>query len=199
VRVSLLREGGLGEPELSKIRWVKDSLQARVVFKHAGRDLGSSEEVLRGSVLRKALATLCVERRWKPEILDRLIEEEFYRKLAADLDGVETPSRAPVDVIEERLCALGVEECGDLELLENEDFFEIDLDSYQFEKLRSDYPRLYRFSGITFEMEYQPKKRRVIMNSLSQVKGVKVKPQHIPGWNGWRVELVERGRATVVR
>jgi len=74
-----------------------------------------------------------------------------------------------------------------------------DLDDDTLESLQKDYPRLYRFGGLTFEMEYLPRKRRVVMHSLSQTKGAKLKPQHLPRWNGWKVELDERGRRTVLR
>ena len=73
------------------------------------------------------------------------------------------------------------------------------MDAQTSETLQKDYPRLYRFGGLTFEMEYLPAKRRVVMHSLSQSKGAKLKPQHLPRWNGWKVELNEKGRRTVVR
>jgi ATP-dependent RNA helicase HrpB len=199
VRFSLLRKAGIGEPELSKIRWLNGALQARVVWKHAGRDLGSAEEVLNGSALRKALATLAAQSRWRKEATKLMLEEHYYRRLSAALAGREFSERSLDELMEARLQELGVQECADLELLEDSDFLTGDLPSYELEKLQTDYPQLYRFGGLTFEMEYDPKKRRVTMNSLSKGKGVKVNPQHLPRWNGWKVELNERGRKTVLR
>ncbi len=199
VRLSLLRSAGLGEPELSKIRWVKGLLQARVAYLYAGRELGSVEEVLTGPALRSALATLASEGRWRPEAKDRMLEEQFYLRLRAELDGNDAEQTSIRELMEQRLMSLGVQECADLELVEDDDFLSGQMENYETQSLRSDYPRLYRFAGISFEMEFQPKKRRVIMNSLSQEKGVKIKPQHLPRWNGWRVELHERGRVTILR
>ena len=67
------------------------------------------------------------------------------------------------------------------------------------EKLQKDYPRLYSYGGISFLMEYSPRLKKVVLNSLSQTKGVKVNPRLLPRWNGWKVELHEKGRVTLLR
>jgi ATP-dependent helicase HrpB len=198
-RLSVLRRAGLGEPELSKIRWLKGKLTARVVYVHAGRELGGSEEELKGAALRKALAELAVRGSWHTETLEQMKEEQFYQHLEAQLKGEDYDLLQPLDLMRRRLEVLGVNECEELELLEAGDFLEGTLDAYMLETLQKDYPRLYRYGGLTFEMEYQPRRRRVVMNSMSKAKGAKLKPQHLPRWNGWKVELDEKGRRTVVR
>ena len=199
MRLSLLREAGLGEPRLSKIRWREGVLTARVVCEHAGRELGSGEQELRGKALRRGLVTLALERRWNQELLERLEEELFYHRLARLLQGedVEAPDLGAVLI--SRLEELGVEQSADLELLEEEDFLRPTLEGYELEKLQKEYPRLYRYGGITFLMDYSPRLKRVILNSLSQSKGVKVNPRLLPRWNGWKVELHEKGRVTQLR
>ena len=198
-RLSVLRDAGLGEPELSKIRWLKGKLTARVVLVHAGRELGSSEQVLEGAALRKALGELAARGSWRPETLELMMLEQFYLELEALLEGKEYQTREPADLMRRRLDTLGVNETEELELLDDDDFLEARQDALTRASLEKEYPRLYRFGGIAFEMEYQPRRRRVIMHSLGQSKGVKIKPQHLPRWNGWKVELDERGRRTVVR
>ena len=198
-RLSVLRQAGLGEPELSKIRWINGKLTARVVYVHAGRELGGSEEELKGAALRKALAELAARGNWRAETLEEMKTEQFYRQLDAALKGEEFETFEPEVLMRRKLDALGVQLCEELELLEDEDFLEQALDSYTLESLEKEYPRLYRFGGLTFEMEFLPHRRRVVMHSLSQSKGAKLKPQHLPRWNGWKVELNERGRRTVLR
>jgi ATP-dependent helicase HrpB len=198
-RLSVLRQAGLGEPELSKIRWLKGKLTARVVYVHAGRELGGTEEELQGIALRKALAELAARGSWRNETLEAMVTEQYYGSLEAALRGEEFEELEPERLMRRKLDQLGVQQCDELELLEDEDFLENMLDDDTLESLRKDYPRLYRFGGLTFEMEYLPQKRRVVMHSLSQTKGAKLKPQHLPRWNGWRVELDERGRRTVIR
>lgn len=198
-RLSILRNAGLGEPELSKIRWLNGKLTARVVYVHAGRELGGSEEELTGSALRKALAELARRGSWRAETLESMKEEQFYRRLEAQLKGEEYEILPPAELMRSRLETLGVNQSDELELLEEDDFLEQALDKYTLENLQKDYPRLYRFGGLAFEMEYWPQRRQVVMNSLSQTKGAKLKPQHLPRWNGWKVELDEKGRRTVLR
>ena len=198
-RLSVLRQAGLGEPELSKIRWLKGKLTARVVYVHAGRELGGTEEELQGVALRKALAELAARGSWRGETLERMRAEQYYRNLEAALKGEDFEELDPARLMRRKLDQLGVQQCEELELLEDDDFLENDLDDDTLESLQKDYPRLYRFGGLTFEMEYLPRKRRVVMHSLSQTKGAKLKPQHLPRWNGWKVELDERGRRTVLR
>lgn len=198
-RLSVLRQAGLGEPELCKIRWLNGKLTARVVYVHAGRELGGTEEELQGAALRKALAELAARGSWRGETLEEMKTEQFYRQLEAGLKGEEFEPLEPERLMRRKLDQLGVQHCEELELLEDDDFLEHALDSYTLENLQKEYPRLYRFGGLTFEMEYLPHKRRVVMHSLSQTKGAKLKPQHLPRWNGWKVELDERGRRTVVR
>ena len=199
VRLSLLREAGLGEPRLSKIRWREGVLTARVVCEHAGRELGSGEQELRGKALRRGLVTLALERRWNEELLERLEEELFYHRLARLLQGEDVEAPDLGAVLLSRLEELGVEQSADLELLEEEDFLRPTLEGYELEKLQKEYPRLYRYGGITFLMDYSPRLKRVVLNSLSQSKGVKVNPRLLPRWNGWKVELHEKGRVTQLR
>ena len=125
--------------------------------------------------------------------------EQYYRNLEAALRGEDFEELDPERLMRRKLDQLGVQQCEELELLEDDDFLDNDLDDDTLESLQKDYPRLYRFGGLTFEMEYLPRKRRVVMHSLSQTKGAKLKPQHLPRWNGWKVELDERGRRTVLR
>lgn len=199
VALSLLRQAGLGEAELSKIRWIKGKLSARLLYRHAGREIGSCEQELSGSELRKALAQLASEGRWKVETLERMLEEQFYADLQARLEETEFVLLSPQELMENRLQTLGVKECEDLELLEEEDFLSGSLEEQRKLDLAKDYPKQYRFAGLTFDLSYDPPSRRVTMHSLSQTKGLKLNPQHLPRWQGWRVELDERGRRTVLR
>lgn len=199
VPLSHLRQAGLGEPELTKIRWVDGRLSARVSVRHAGREIGCDEELLVGNALRLGLAQLARAGTWRPEVMEMVQEEHFYLALAAALRGELMESIEPEIYMAQRLELLGVETTEDLELLEATDFLPSGLEVEEKEALARSYPRLYRFGGLSFSMEYLPMQRLVVMHSLGQTKGVKLNSQHLPRWNGWRVELDERGRRTVLR
>lgn len=200
VRLSLLREAGLGVPKLSKIRWIEGRLQARVSRILAGRELGSSEEILSGAPLREALVKLAREGGWGADSLKAIEDELFYERLYGSLRGdSEEEFPSPEQLLELRLERLGVESADDLQLLETQDLLEPTVPEWELEKLRSDYPRLYSIGGVSFALDFDPKRRLVVMNSLGHGKGVKINPQHLPRWNGWRVELDEKGRRTTLR
>lgn len=199
VRPSLLRDAGHGVPSTSRIRWGDDGLLARVTWTIAGREIGRSEEVLSGGALRRALVTLAREGQWGAEYLKAVEEEQFYERLHAELAGRSYQSDSSEKVMEHRLERLGVERSEDLELLELEDFLEPKLPDWELVKLRADFPRLYSIGGTGFALEFHPSRRLVVMNSLGHMKGAKVNPQHLPRWNGWRVELDEKGRRTTLR
>lgn len=199
VRLSLLREAGLGSPKLSKIRWLEGRVKARVTWLYAGREIAGSEEELSGRSLREALVELAAQGGWGHESLKAIEEERFYAHLSVALEGGEIDVVSANELMKIRLERLGVEQVEDLELLGSHDLVESTMAAWELEKLRGDYPRIYSIGGASFEMEYHPRQRLVLMNSLAHAKGVKVNPQHLPRWNGWKVELNERGRRTSLR
>ena len=199
VRLSTLRRAGYGEPEFEKLQWRQGILHARVAWHFAGRKLGSEETALAGSDLRKALVQLACDGRWQKEGHQQLGEQIFYEELRCGLEATESPVRCLETLFAERLAELGVEDCADLELIESSDFRWEFVADYQLEELKEKYPRQLSFLGAPFRMDYFPKRKLVIMNSLSKSKGLKLNPQHLPRWNSWRVELDERGRRTKLR
>lgn len=199
VRLSSLRLAGYGEPEFEKLQWRENVLHARVAWNYAGRKLGTDESALTGVALRKALVHLALEGRWETECYRLLEEQLYYETLYRELKGGESPGRCPETLLAARLSELGVETSVDLELIESEDLQWSLLPSHEFDELRETYPRRLSFQGAPFDMEYFPKRKLVLMNSRAKGKGLKLNPQHLPRWNGWRVELDERGRRTKLR
>lgn len=197
-RFSILREAGLGEPELTRIRWKDGVLTARVDWTYAGRVLGSEEDQLSGHPLRRALTQLFIEGRWKSEVKSQVERQFFYAVLAAALEG-EVQEFELGEYLQSRLKELGVETCEELSLIEDEDLESSLLPEYRIEELEKSYPMAYVYGGSHYTLEYQPRKKKVLMHWRSGPKGSRPKPQHLPRWNGWRVEVNEKGRQTVLR
>jgi hypothetical protein len=69
----------------------------------------------------------------------------------------------------------------------------------RLEELRKAYPRLYQYGGVSYDTSYAPEQKLVCLTWRSGPKGARPNVQHLPRWNGWRVEVNERGRVTPLR
>lgn len=194
VTFSALRRAGYGSPELSKIRFREGKVSARVAWVYAGRTLAQEESELVGAALREALVQLARQGSWQSGLWESWEEHVYYSALSAALDGAAPPPSVE-NLLRDRLEGLGVESSEDLSLLEASDLQPPPPD----EALARAYPRQYLYGGAAFEVSYLPGQRLVRLCWRSGPRGPKVSAQHLPRWNGWRVELDERGRVTPLR
>jgi ATP-dependent helicase HrpB len=218
VSLSSLRQAGYGVPELSKIRIREGTVWARVAWLFAGRTLAQEEDELKGPALRQALVQLAQQESWQRGLWEAWTEYAYYGELEANLADrgeanlagqaeahlADARSRTgdtapllwePSRMLLARLEALGVESSEELALLEPADLQPPAVE----ESLRRAYPRHYLYGGAAFEVRYQPGQRRVRLCWRSGPHSPKINAQHLPRWNGWRVELDERGRVTPLR
>ena len=192
ISLSLLRQAGYGEPELSKIRWRDGKVWARVALTHVGRVLGNEEQELTGASLRQALLQLTRQGSWKRELWEAWEEHAYYAVLEARLDGSPPPPTSE-ELLLARLITLGLESSDELDLLDDRDL----LPPAPEEELKKAYPRLYQYGGVSYDVDYRPGK--VTLTWRNGPKGAKMNAQHLPRWNGWKVDLDERGRVTPLR
>lgn len=189
-----LNKAGYGTPELSKVRFRDGQVIARVAQIFAGRTLAQSEDILIGAPLREALVKLAVEGQWKPEVLEHWHEFRFYAALQASLTG-EPRTATAEQLFRERLDRLGIESSDELELLNDDDYLPEPCD----EGLRKAYPRQYSYGGVAYDVDYLPERKLVRLHWRSGPKNAKPNAAHLPRWNGWRIEIDERGRVTPLR
>lgn len=198
VDLSLLRACEYGEPQLSKIRWKESAVVALVSKVFAGRVIGQSEERLSGAPLRQALVELCRDGQWRAELFPLWETFCFYQTLQEALEGGRpNPPRLPEVEFLDRLSGLGLENVEELELLEPRDlepsFSEAN------EELKKSFPQLYHYGGVAYDALYRPEHRKATLRWRSGPRGARPNPAHLPRWNGWRVEVDERGRVTPLR
>lgn len=193
--VSLLRQAGYGEPELSKIRFREGVVSARIAWTYAGRVLASEEREVVGEALRQALMELARQGTWNPGLWESWLEHAYYRALDGRLRGEAGAAQTAEELLIGHLGELGIESSADLELLEPGDYTPPPPDP----ALLKAYPRQYLYGGAAFEVEYLPERSRVRLCWRSGPRGPKLNVQHLPRWNGWAVELDERGRVTPLR
>jgi ATP-dependent helicase HrpB len=190
---AFLRRAGYGRPELSKIRLRDGKVSANVAWTYAGRVLTQEERELDGPALREALAQLARQGSWMKGLWDSWEEHLFYLALGARLGDGREPSDSAETLLLRHLGNLGVEKSEDLELLEPADLQPPAAD----ESLRKSYPRQYLYGGVVYDVSYRL--GRVLLRWRSGPRGAKLSAQHLPRWNGWAVDLEERGRLTPLR
>lgn len=200
VELSLLRRHGYGSPELSKIRFREGTVVARIAWTFAGRVLGQTEEELAGAPLRQALVELCRTGEWQTGLWQQWETFCFYETLSEGLSGFSPArTRTPEDELTRRLETLGLETSEELELLDDTDF-QPDAGKLQdHETLKKTYPSLYHYGGVAYGVLYCPERRLVVLRWRSGPRGSRPNPNQLPRWNGWRVEVDERGRITPLR
>jgi hypothetical protein len=204
--LAVLRQADYGQPELSKIRLrhgapgraahLGPMVSAKVAWSYAGRILAQEEEELTGQPLRQALAQLARQGSWMKGLWENWEEHVFYRALRTGLDGQEFFGDAQTLFLA-FLTSLGVERSEDLELLDPRDL-QPPTDE-EDEALKKLYPRHYLYGGAAFDVSYRPERKRVLLSLRNGPRGAKVNVQHLPRWNGWAVDLDERGRVTPLR
>ena len=193
---SQLRRWGYGAPELSKVRFRDGQVVARISWTFAGRILAQTEESVEGAALRRGLVELCQTQQWRPGLWERWEHSLYYRSLQESLAD-RAANVTPEWALETHLERLGLETVDDFELLEDSDF-EPESD-HEMSLLEKAYPRQYHYGGVAYDVSYHPERRRVVLHWRSGPRASRPNPTQLPRWNGWSVEVDERGRVTPLR
>ncbi len=195
---STLLQAGLGEREVANPT-IRDGLvTADVKITYGGRVLGRLSQQLEGSLLRRAGTELILAGKLLEPAGRELETAFFYWSLQQELAG-DQPQQSATDWLLNRLAELGVERPEDLDLLEPTDLEFDRLQQWEKEKLEQQYPASFSSGSARFAVEYQPRLRKVVLHWQSGLKNAPLSQAMLPRWNGWRVQINERGRLTNVR
>jgi ATP-dependent helicase HrpB len=216
---ALLAESGIGEirdqaPSLSGrgeglcVRVQRETTLAEVVLKRE-----AIEAV--GEPLRHALAQLIADNRWMKGAAMRLANTLHLWRLIhqwpedANLPRLAEGLPPPTDLrshLIERLEKLGVQEGGDLVLLEEADL-NVDLAQLfgmnpdEVERLARDFPRRWSYQGGTHEVQVNPKAKRVTLVPVDK-KAKKAKEPDaklLPRFRGFQVRYQQASRTLTLR
>lgn len=191
--LSHLREAGLGQLTLGQVELRQGKVWGQLVRTYADLELGQEEGWLQGDHLRQGLTRLLLEGRfWAPEMA---LAQEDYR-----LATIQGEARVPLqEAWLLRLQRLGVEQPEDLELLSPPDLCLVQLDPATRTRLQQQFPAQFRSGLASYRVEYDPPQRSVILHWLAGTRNAPVPAHLLPRWEGWGVQLEERGRWTRVR
>ena len=199
VRLQALCEAGLGETRMGEVRLEEGRpliLRERV---YANRVIDRQERVPEGSDLRAALAELILAGRCLApagrELQHDLRQWGLYRELGHG-DGEVPEARA---WLEQRLEALGVDQPDDLELVEVEDLRFPGIPEWEREEFERRYPREISLHDLKMTAEYQPRRKRVVLEHQEGTRRAEPKRWELPSWQGWRVVYKRGSRVVDVR
>jgi ATP-dependent helicase HrpB len=214
----VLARAHLGEERVAEPRLDKGGAEPRVVARVervlADVVLSAEEEPLRGDALRRAAAELFVRgtllgQPAAERVLDAL---HLWRLLArwppGDVDVPLAEERPPppenaVSFVQGRLATLGVQEGGDLALVEVGDLLP-DLvtafgsDDVSLDRLARDFPRVWEHAGARYLLDVSPAAKRVTLDAADARarKANDPKPALVPRFRGFRV-LYRRASRTI--
>ena len=193
VPLAWLAEAGLGRKELRRTAVVRGRLVAFTDRVYAGKTLETVEEPPPREMLCRAAAAAVIRKQWHGGILETLVQRHRDRALLADLEGKERwPALAAW--LEDRLAGMGVEEPGDLDLVEAEDLLPEELDPYSRDRLRRDFPERISTGDATYELEYRVAEGTIVLHQVAGLRKT-APPEHIwPRRHGWKLVWLYKNR-----
>lgn len=199
LRLRDLVETDLAEPEIARPEWSGGRLTVQRQWRYAERVVLEDETEPEGEAAREALARLILEERLlKPagrQLRDDIDAWDLYVRLG-HADG-EAPD--PAEWLRERLADLGVEQAGDMELIEAGDLRFEGVPEWERARFDDKYPRHVSLTDLDMRIHYEPRKKLV---TAEQIGGIRKKPPgrwELPAWSGWRVRFKQASRVVEVR
>jgi ATP-dependent helicase HrpB len=179
--------------------------------------LSEEDEVLAGAPLREALASFFLDDRWRRGAREAVLEDLHLWRLAhawprTDPDlplgeaNVLEPEADERAYVVDRLATLGVEAGADCALLDDDDLRPdleavTGLPAWELDRLRTDFPRLWRHAGGTFRCDVEPTRRRVTLEPLDKAARKLKTPAAavVPRFRGFAVRHRQASRVVDLR
>jgi len=203
VSLSVLDEWQVGDLQFGRLQWDGRHLLASVQRVYAGRVIRESEQSLSGDALRRACVQLIKDNRLYSGLAVRLRDDinawNLYLALGMDKESLHDFSdRAVVEFdawLLARLQALGVEQEDDLAMLENHDFQFTGIPAWERESFDQKFPLQVCLSDLVMQVEYDIKRRQVILHKLRGIRKTPPKRLELPSWSGWSIQFRDASKA----
>ncbi len=199
VPLGTLMEQGLARVTIDQPTLRDGQLLCQQRWEYAGRTLHTEELSPEGAAAREAAAELILADRLLKPAGRRLRDDVAAWNIYQALNGLDQPAPAPLEWLQSRLAALGVEDADDLELLEADDLSFPGIPDWERPRFDERYPRQWSLPGLELTVHYDVPRRRV---TVEQVSGNARKPPErwqLPAWPGWRVWFRKASRELEIR
>lgn len=193
-----LRVAGVGKTSLGKTRLEGKKIVAETIRSYADLVLARDEDVVKGRLAVHALIELISRGKLFATEIAASRERLAARTLYASLHGEDSPPEFTL-WLEERVQSIGFESGDDLELLVAEDFLAPDLDAEHRRWLDRNYPRELQFADARYRVDYDVKKREVVLFKVGGSARTLPNATYLPRWPGWRILHRDRSVVRVLR
>lgn len=172
---------------------------AQMKLMYVGRVIAVKEAEANG----KALITSMAERLLAGELLpgtgEKVCEQIRYWNL---FNLIQNNDEVPVDIalwVEKRLELLGVESEEDLELVDESDFEFDGIPEWELPKFKQAHPLTVTLADLFLDVEYQPKRKRVVLHHIKGKRKQDPQRWELPRWNGWKVQYKKASRTIDIK
>ena len=199
VPVQWLARAGLGRERLGPVDREGEVITATVERVLAGRTIGTRRVLPKGTMLREAISTLVASNRLFPRLHDEIRDRLERLSLQAQLEGGSPAPATAEDWLSTHLDELGVEDSGDLALLQREDLLPSALPADATRELERRFPRDLNLGDARYRLHYSPSKREVILEQIAGRRRQLPPVQFLPSLPGWRILVRDRNRTRILR
>ncbi len=172
---------------------------AQVRKSYAGRELEIQECLAPSELLLNCVVQLIMDNQLFAGVGEKLAHDIAYHQLYLRYHAVEQDVPNVEQHLLARLCELGVQDQDDLALLEAEDFSYDGIDPWQAKDFIERYPLQVTLPGVTLNIEYLFKAKRVIAHYASGERKDPPKRWELPSWTGLQIRYKKASKVVDIR
>ncbi|MBY4675101.1 helicase-related protein [Marinobacterium arenosum] len=201
VSLAEMVRAGLGDVRPGDVQWQPEDAQLWLVVErhYAGRLIGSELEQPQGELARRALAELILSGRLMAGVGERLRDDLAAWALFVALGEADGEVPEPQAWLQAQLERLGVEQGGDIELIEPDDLRFEGIPDWQRAAFDGKYPRRLSLGDMALLIHYDVARRVVTAEKIGGLRKSDPKRWELPGWSGWKVRFKKASRVVDIR
>lgn len=198
--LATLQAAGLTGHETARPHWDGERLTVTRRHAYAGRVVAEEPDCEpEGPEARTAAAELILAGRLLAPAGERLSDDLAAWRLYAALEGLEDNTPAAAEWLAGRLAALGVEDAGDIALLEADDLRFEGVPPWEREAFDRRYPRRVALTDLAMSVHYEPRRKAITLVREGGHRRRDPQRWELPAWPGWRVFYQSASRVVPIR
>ena len=180
-------------------QWDGEKVWLEQTWSVAGRTVRSEQHEPQGLELCRAVSRLVLAGRILDPAGERITEEVQAWNLAVHVGFSEGQKVDAEEWLTARLQELGLEENGDLHLLEPKDLHFEGIPEWERERFECSYPRRLRLENMEIKVEYSSEKQEILLLKTGGVRKAPPTRRELPAWGRkWTVRFKDKSRTVVV-
>ncbi|MFW5818233.1 MAG: helicase-related protein [Desulfovermiculus sp.] len=199
VDMDLLSQVRVGTPSSPLPFWDGEKVWMEQTWSVAGRTVHSEYHEPQGLELCRAVSRLVLAGRILDPAGEQITEEVQAWNLAVHVGFSEGQKVDAEEWLTARLQELGLEENGDLYLLEPRDLHFEGIPEWERERFERSFPRRLRLENMEIKVEYSPERQEILLLKTGGVRKAPPTRRELPAWGRkWTVRFKDKSRTVVV-